>query len=86
MAHHLMKAQGVTKADKHTRFKTHTHTHTLYIYIYIYTHKHTHKHAHKLHATAHTTLTHTLIRNHIHRKNTSILVMGLMETKKMINQ
>ena len=53
MAHHLMRAQGAYKADKHAR-PTHAHTPT------------------------NTPPTHT----HTRRKNTRIVVMGLMETEE----
>ena len=66
MAPHLMRAQGAYKADKHAR-PTHTHTPTN-------TPPHTHTNTH--------THTHTHTHTQTHRKNTSIVVMGLMETEE----
>ena len=76
--------RALTKADKIIHFKTHTR----------YTHTHTHTHTHtRTHAHTHTrTHTHTYTtppptppkhtHTYTHRKNTSIVVMGLMETEE----
>ena len=65
--------ESPAKADKHIYFKTYTR------------HTHTHAHIHtRIHANTHTTHTHTHIHTHTQtpRKNTSIVVMGLMETEE----
>ena len=72
MAPHLMRAQGAYKSREacHTPTRTHAHTYT--------NTPHTHTH---MRARAHThTHTNTHTHMHTHLKNTSILVMGLMET------
>ena len=59
--------RALTKADKHIHSKTHM----------PHTHRHTHTYTH-MHAHIHTHTPHT----YTHRKNTSLVVMGLMETEE----
>ena len=57
-----------TQEERHTPASSHTRTHT-----HMHTHTHTHTHAH----------THEHTHTHTHTaKNTSIVVMGLMETEE----